>query len=184
MDDIALVRLVLSGSDEAFHRLVVSHQRLCWVIIGRLVDERDDVLDLAQDCFLQVYRHLHNFRFDSSLRTWIAQIAYTTACRHLRRRRGDPHADSWVSCEEDEAVLTLPSEIDVEQEAMRQQDAMHVHRAMAALDRTQRVLVQMFYFEDFTVAEIAEATQLPEGTIKSHLYRARAKLRDNLHRAA
>jgi RNA polymerase sigma factor (sigma-70 family) len=180
-DDKSLVRAILTGSNPAFEQLIVRYQRLCWTIIGRLVDEREDVRDLCQECFLQVYRYLHTFRFDASLKTWIAQIAYTVACQHLRRQRSPQTADP-VVCERD--ACDLPCETDLERAAIFEQNAAQIQRAMTMLGPTERAIVQMFYFEEFTIAEVAIATGLPDGTIKSHLSRARAKLRERLLTAA
>ncbi len=86
-DDRALVRAIIDGSQPAFAQLVQAHQRTCAHVIGRMVGDRDQVADLLQETFLAVFRQLHRFRFESSLRTWVSRVAYTTALQHLRRRR-------------------------------------------------------------------------------------------------
>lgn len=86
-DDHALVRAIINGSQPAFTQLVDTHQRLCAHVIGRMVGDRDQVADPLQETFLAVYRQLHRFRFESSLRTWVSRVACTTALQHLRRAR-------------------------------------------------------------------------------------------------
>ena len=86
-DDRALVSAIIDGSQPAFAQLVQAHQRTCAHVIGRMVGDRDQVADLLQETFLAVFRQLHRFRFESSLRTWVSRVAYTTALQHLRRRR-------------------------------------------------------------------------------------------------
>lgn len=85
--DQALVRAIIDGSQAAFAQLVEAHQRTCAHVIGRMVGDRDQVADLLQETFLAVFRQLHRFRFECSLRTWVSRVAYTTALQHLRRRR-------------------------------------------------------------------------------------------------
>jgi RNA polymerase sigma-70 factor (ECF subfamily) len=70
--DQALVRAIIDGSQAAFAQLVETHQRTCAHVIGRMVGDRDQVADLLQETFLAVFRQLHRFRFESSLRTWVS----------------------------------------------------------------------------------------------------------------
>lgn len=86
-DDARIVKALLAGDSAAFACLVERCQGMVWHLIQRMVDLPDEVPDLAQDVFLQVHRRLGQFRFEASLGTWIGQIAFSCACRHLRRRR-------------------------------------------------------------------------------------------------
>src|SRR3546814_7824966 len=83
----ALVEGVLAGMPGAFERLVRDHQGLCWHVIQRMVRHPEDTRELCQEAFLRVHRHLHQYRFDAPLKSWIAQVAYSVALRHLERRR-------------------------------------------------------------------------------------------------
>ena len=85
--DRLLVAAVLAGAPGAFETLVRDYQRLCWHIINRMVRHPDDTRDLCQDTFLRVHRYLHQYRFESPLKSWIGQVAYSVACRHLQRKR-------------------------------------------------------------------------------------------------
>src|SRR5512134_2785484 len=94
--DRALVEAVLAGKPKAFETLIRDHQRLCWHIINRMVRHPDDTRELCQDTFLRVHRYLHQYRFESALKTWIGQVAYSVARRHLERKRiplAEPAAD-------------------------------------------------------------------------------------------
>ena len=85
--DRLLVAAVLAGAPGAFETLVRDYQRLCWHIINRMVRHPDDTRDLCQDAFLRVHRYLHQYRFESPLKSWIGQVAYSVARRHLERKR-------------------------------------------------------------------------------------------------
>src|SRR5688572_32957979 len=85
--DRVLVAAVLAGTRGAFETLVRDHQRLCWHIINRMVRHPDDTRELCQDTFLRVHRYLHQYRFESALKSWIGQVAYSVARRHLERKR-------------------------------------------------------------------------------------------------
>ncbi|SET77357.1 MULTISPECIES: RNA polymerase sigma factor [Stenotrophomonas] len=177
-DDRALVGAIIDGSQAAFAQLVETHQRTCAHVIGRMVGDRDQVADLLQETFLAVFRQLHRFRFESSLRTWISRVAYTTALQHLRRRRLEAQ---WMVAVEVPEELGIgdegpgPAELSEALQAGRQLGA-----ALQRLSAPQRLIVGLHYLEDFDLAEIEQVTGLARGTIKSHLHRARQVLKQEL----
>jgi len=181
-DDRALVTAIIDGSQAAFAQLVQAHQRTCAHVIGRMVGERDQVADLLQETFLAVFRQLHRFRFESSLRTWVSRVAYTTALQHLRRRRLEMQ---WMVAVEVPEELGIgdegpgPAELSEALQAGRQLGA-----ALERLTTPQRLIVGLHYLEDFDLVEIEQVTGLARGTIKSHLFRARRTLKQELTRRA
>ena len=86
-DDRALVDAVLANAPGAFERLVGEYQGLCWHIIQRMVRQPDDTRELCQETFLRVHQCLHQYRHESALKSWIGQVAYSVAKRHLERKR-------------------------------------------------------------------------------------------------
>ncbi len=178
LDDRALLGAIIDGSQAAFAQLVETHQRTCAHVIGRMVGDRDQVADLLQETFLAVFRQLHRFRFESSLRTWISRVAYTTALQHLRRRRLEAQ---WMVAVEVPEELAIgdegpgPAELSEALQAGRQLGA-----ALERLSAPQRLIVGLHYLEDFDLAEIEQVTGLARGTIKSHLHRARQVLKQEL----
>ncbi|NOT87132.1 MAG: sigma-70 family RNA polymerase sigma factor [Lysobacter sp.] len=179
MSDRALVDAVLAGTRGAFERLVREHQTVCWHIVLKLVRHPEDARDLCQDVFLRVHRCLHQYRYDSSLKTWIGRIAYTCALRHLERRRmalerelaGDDGAD---------AIDAIDSGEDVHAQASQAQIDAIVQMQMRRLPPIQGLLLTLYHLDELTIPEITAMTGLPSGTVKSHLARARARLRDAL----
>jgi RNA polymerase sigma factor (sigma-70 family) len=180
-DEHARVRAVLDRQAGAFEALVRDYQKLCWHIVFRMVRDPDDARDLCQEAFLRVHRQLHQFRFECPLKSWIGRIAYSIALRHLERRRAAPvtRLD-----DEDESVLdTLADEsFDLEADSSDQQFAQRLREGVDALPAVPRTVVTLFHLEELSIAEIATITGMSEGTIKSHLYRARLSLRDWLRR--
>ncbi|WP_295579546.1 sigma-70 family RNA polymerase sigma factor [uncultured Stenotrophomonas sp.] len=181
-DDRALVAAIIDGSQAAFAQLVQAHQRTCAHVIGRMVGDRDQVADLLQETFLAVFRQLHRFRFESSLRTWVSRVAYTTALQHLRRRRLEMQ---WM------VAVEVPEELGVGDEGpgpAELSETLQAGRELgAALERLtppQRLIVGLHYLEDFDLVEIEQVTGLARGTIKSHLFRARQTLKQELTRRA
>ena len=85
--DRTLVEAVLANRAGAFEQLVRDYQGLCWHIIQRMVRHPEDTRELCQEAFLRVHRYLQQYRFDSPLKSWIGQVAYSVAKRHLERKR-------------------------------------------------------------------------------------------------
>ena len=177
--DRVLVAAVLAGTRGAFETLVRDHQRLCWHIINRMVRHPDDTRELCQDTFLRVHRYLHQYRFESALKTWIGQVAYSVARRHLERKRipiAEPAAD------EDSVsfVERVADDFDLEGASAEAEAGAVLRAEIEALPPLQRTVLTLYHFDEEPIAEIARITGLTAGTIKSHLFRCRARLRGRL----
>lgn len=177
MTDRALVAAALAAEPGAFERLVREHQALCWHIVLRLVRDPEDARDLCQETFLRVHRHLDQYRFDSALKTWIGRVAYSVALRHLERK-GIPLAEP--TSEDDDPLASIASDEDVQASVSQDQIDALVRAHMRRLPPIQSLLLTLYHLDELTIPEITAATGLPPGTVKSHLSRARARLRDTL----
>ena len=174
--DRALVDAVLADRPGAFERLVRDYQGLCWHVIQRMVRHPEDTRELCQEAFLRVHRYLHQYRFDSPLKSWIGQVAYSVAKRHLERKRiplAEPAGD-----EDGLSLLdNLGDDVDLQQSHLEAEDARHLHAAIERLPPLQRTVLTLYHLEELPISEIATITGLSEGTIKSHLFRSRQRLR-------
>jgi RNA polymerase sigma factor (sigma-70 family) len=180
-DEHARVRAVLDRKAGAFEALVRDYQKLCWHIVFRMVGNPDDARDLCQETFLRVHRQLHQFRFECPLKSWIGRVAYSVALRHLERRRAAPV--TFLDDEEEGAGETLVDEsFDLEATAGHEQHTARLRQAVEALPAVPRTLVTLYHLEELAIAEIAMITGMSEGTIKSHLFRARRSLAEWLRR--
>ena len=173
--DRDLVEAVLARRRGAFERLVREYQGLCWHIIQRLVRDPEDTLELCQDAFLRVHRYLHQYRFDSALKSWVGRVAYTVALRHLERKRiplvdRDDIVDAAI-------IENLGDGVDLESEYSEEQCARVLHAAIESLAPLPRLLLTLYHLEEMPIPEIARITGVPGGTIKSHLFRSRLHLR-------
>lgn len=182
MDDVlcnrdrALVDAVLADQPGAFERLVREYQGLCWHIIGRMVRNPEDARELCQDTFLRVHLCLQQYRYESALKSWIGRIAWTVALRHLQRKR-----IALVDHDDDEDGLSLTENIgdgfDLEAACGDAQINHYLHQAIDQLPPLQRALLTLYHLEEASIPEIARITGLASGTIKSHLFRSRRRLR-------
>lgn len=174
--DRALVAAVLAGTAGAFERLVREYQGLCWHIVLRMVRHPEDARELCQETFLRVHQHLHQYRFDSALKAWIGQVAYSIAKRHLERKRiaiAEPSSDEAGT----DMLESVGDSFDLEGAAGDAEELVHLHAAIESLPPLQRMVLTLYHLDEVPIAEIAHITGLKEGTIKSHLFRSRQRLR-------
>lgn len=178
-DDQALVDAVLGGVAGAFEQLVRQYQKLCWHVIHRMVRHTEDTQDLCQETFLRVHQYLHQYRNESALKSWVAQVAYSVAKRHLERKR-IPIAESSAEGDGSSLLDRITDDFDIEAASIEGQSAGHLHEAIDCLPPLQRTILTLYHLDELPIADIAVITGLAEGTIKSHLFRARKQLRDTL----
>ena len=174
-DDRDLVDAVLANRPGAFARLVREYQGLCWHIIQRMVRNPEDARELCQDTFLRVHQCLHQFRYESALKSWIGRIAYTTALRHLQRKRIPLVEPSGT--DDDALIDNIGDGFDLEAACADEEMAQHLHTAIEALSPLQRTVLTLYYLEETSIPEIARITGMASGTIKSYLFRSRLRLR-------
>jgi len=175
-----IVAAVLARTPGAFEQLVSSHQKLVWHMVYRMVQQPEETRELCQEVFLRVFQRLHQFRFESTLATWIGRVAFSVASRHLRRKRLPI-----VDLDESDGHPELPIErigdgVDLQQACERDDMLAQLVRVLEGLPPLQRTLVTLYHLDELSIADIATITELPEGTIKSHLFRARMKMREQL----
>jgi len=179
-DDRLLVSDVLARVPGAFERLVGRFQGLCWHIVSRMVRDREDARDLCQETFLRVHRYLHQYRSESALSSWVGQVAYNTALRHLERKRIPLVAPSGDDDDGMARVAEVRDDFDLEAASANAELMSALHAAIDELPPLQRTILTLHHLDELPVGEIAGITGIAEGTIKSHLFRSRAKLREKL----
>jgi RNA polymerase sigma-70 factor (ECF subfamily) len=174
--DRALVDAVLAQTPGAFERLVSEYQKLCWHVVDRMVRHPDDTRELCQEAFLRIHQTLHQYRGESALKSWVAQVAYSVAKRHLERKR-IPIVEDWPDDDGPTLAERVGADLDLEASASEGERRAHLHAAVATLPPLQRTLLTLYHLEEIPIGDIARVTGLAEGTIKSHLFRSRKLLR-------
>lgn len=168
-----LVRRFQAGDTSAFGKLLAHHEPFVLSLLRRLVRDPATAEDLCQETFLRVLRGLPHFRAESGLRTWIYRVAHNAATDHLRGRGPDDSLDSRAEEGFEPSAPGPTPTASVEEGELRKA----VEEAMETLPAVQREVLHLLYWEDLSVAEIARATGMPDGTVKTHLFRGRQALR-------
>ena len=173
--DIDLVKLALAGSQDAYGDLLVRYQRPVLSLVRRMVGNPSLAEDLAQEVFLKAFRALDSFDQRRKFSSWLFKIAHNTAIDQLRRRQLDTVPLETPDPNEPDLMAVLPdSGIETpEGRAQRRDLAGAIEAAVANLKPIYREVVALRYQEGLAYDEIAEITDLPLGTVKTHLFRAR-----------
>lgn len=167
--DLVLVQRSQSGNREAFSELVRRHQHLVYNVAYRFMRDATLAEDMAQESFVKAYRLLKGFRGDCSFTTWMYRVTSTTCLTELarRKRRGEVEltADGNVSlC----STEHKPAERDLKEQ---------IRRCVTHLSDRYATIVTLYYLKGISYDEIAQVMDVPLGTLKTWMFRARKQLR-------
>jgi RNA polymerase sigma-70 factor (ECF subfamily) len=195
LDERAVVRAVLAGDRDAYRRLVeresVALVRACHRVLG----DRADAEDAAQEALVTAYRQLASWRGEGTFGAWLMRIGVRIALRQAGKRRTvtwrDPLAPGSsrtavdpVTQAIDQAALDFAPLTDPAVLSMRAERATELRAAVTALPEPYREVVALRFFAEATLDEIAQQTGRPLGTVKTHLHRGLARLRSEVERDA
>lgn len=174
--DREIVLRILDGDARAFQLLVKQHERLVWHVVLRILHNEDDVKDLCQEVFIKVFQKLTSFQFNSKLSTWIATIAYRMAIDKAKKNKNlaeqgiDPE-DHYAFFVDDQDPGNLLEEEDLNN---------YVKILIDKLPTHFKTVLTLYHLHEFNYKEIYDITGLPEGTVKSYLFRARKLLKESI----
>src|SRR5262245_21263886 len=165
-----LVERCRRGDEGAFQELVDRYKGLVFALIARTVQDRSRAEDLAQDVFLRIDRGLPYCRGEARLSTWIYRIVANVCLQD------QPHTPATISLDDERArERATPSASDRRFADLEIRD--RIEKAIARLPASYRLLIAAHYLEGVQYEDLAEALQLPLGTVKTRLYRAKQQLR-------
>ena len=185
-DDQFLIERILNGDTNAFSIIIKNTEGLVAQIIFKMIPNKEDRKDIAQEVYLKAFRNLKNFRFQSKLSTWIGQISYN-ACFNFLEKKKPILSDNLQG--EDESYEEPLEKLSNRFDSYNNQTEMNIYQkelseilraALENLPPVYKTLITLFHTEELSYAEIGQITDLPEGTVKNYLFRARKALRDNI----
>jgi RNA polymerase sigma-70 factor (ECF subfamily) len=182
-DDELLIARAQRGDRGGFDALVRKHQDRAYTYAYRLTRNTETAADVVAEAFLRIHNALGNFKGQSSFKTWLYRILTNCYLDLRKRERARPHGslDSMMDTAEGEMGQQIPDAGPTPEEQAQQRargDAMQA--ALASMAEYQRAMIVMYHSEDMSYEEMAAALDLPVGTVKSRLNRARLNLRDLL----
>jgi RNA polymerase sigma factor (sigma-70 family) len=184
----ALVSKILGGNLNAFKDLVEMYQKLVVHLVFRHISRQEHREEICQEVFIKVFQNLSGFKFQSKLSTWIGKIAYTTTINYLRKEKihgsDDIRTSSNNDENEDKYYDTLDAihsdDLSPSETVERQDISKLIHKNIGHLPTPYQTIITLYHLEQMSYQEISEIMDLPEGTVKSYLFRGRKKLKDSL----
>jgi RNA polymerase sigma-70 factor (ECF subfamily) len=186
LPDADVVALALEGREEAHRELIKRYERPVFSIVFRMVGNRELAEDLTQDTFVKVLSHLDGYRTDFKFSSWLFKIANNVTIDQLRRRQldivsidGSPHVTNSDAVEA--SAFDVSDESENPQEAMEARElGSAIERAISSLRPDYRSCIMLRHVEGRSYEEIASTLDLPLGTVKTYIHRARQELRQAL----
>lgn len=181
--DAELIRRFLDGDREAFNALVRRYEKKVYQYAYRLTQSQEDAADVASETFVRLYTSVKSFRGEASLSTWLYRVVSNVYFDYRKRQKSHQHQSlEGVSPDNTgiERQWVDTAAVDLEERALRQERRRALELAVSKLPEYQRAMVVMFHMEERSYEEIAEIMEMPLGTVKSRLNRARIALKDLL----
>jgi len=181
--DRILVTRVLGGETKAFSIIISNTERLVAQIVFKMIRDNEDRKDIAQDVFLKAFNKLSTFKFESKLSTWIGQITYNTCLNYIEKKKLILFNDFNDDNNEDQSFnnqISLSISRYTDTDFLKNELAQILKIEIDTLSPLYKTLIVLYHQEELSYSEIGQITQLPEGTVKNYLYRARKALKDNL----
>ena len=177
LNDNELISKVLSGDHQAYAGLVNRYQNYVFTLTLRMVKNREDAEEVAQDVFIKAYKYLADFRGASKFSTWLYTIVNNTCISFLRKKKLEIHSL------DNEKVFEVADSMDsgfranlVEQKSRQSM----VHNAIGLLGPDDAEIITLFYKSEQSLEEIAQILGLEVNTAKVRLHRARTKLKEKM----
>ena len=185
--DFELIRAINDGRPELFGELVRRYERRLYNFGLKMCGNVQDAEDMVQDTFLNVFRYLRGFRYETSFRNWLYRIA-ASAC--IKRRRKSKYAprqeislEDFHPAEGETPSAELPSWASIPlEEVLNQELSRTLREGILALPEKYRVVILLRDIEGFSTAETAKILGLTPGNVKTRLHRARLFLREQVQR--
>ena len=186
LPDADVARLAQQGREPAFRELVRRYERPVFSLVFRMVRDTATAEDLAQETFIKVLNHIDKYRPEFKFSSWLFKIANNVAIDHLRRRQlstisidGAPNASSAADVEATRFDIADKSESALDAMEARELGSA-IERAIGALRPEYRSCIMLRHVEGRSYEEIAATLDLPLGTVKTYIHRARHQLREAL----
>lgn len=175
MEDKQIVEAVLAGKIALYAEIVERYQQIVANLTYKLCGTKLDIEEVTQQVFVELYTALPRFRFDSKLSSFIYRITVNVVCKMMNRQRryvsSDTHDD-----EDDYRPETPSTDLNAEQQIIRQEQLTQLRIAIGHLKSEQRTALVLYTFEDFSYQQIAEVMQCSLSKVESLIFRAKKNL--------
>lgn len=184
LTDKELINKILEGNTRIFEIIISKTQHLVLSIVYKMIKNPEDRKDITQEVYLKAYNKLASFKFNAKLSTWIGTITYNTCLNYLARKKipilnvtDEEEKESWESIER-QFLMDTKSQPEIN--LFKKERSKIISSEIDKLSPLYKTILSLYHKQELSYKEITTITGLPEGTVKSYLYRARKQLRMNL----
>jgi RNA polymerase sigma-70 factor, ECF subfamily len=182
VDDAALIRAAQRGDEDAFERLVHTHDEGVLRLAYNLLRSQEDARDVYQEAFIRVYRNLHKFRFDCSFHTWLYRIVTNLCLDHLRKRKVRREDSSSVETDDGprdrlDSVPEGRAESDPQRSLLSSEISTRIGSVLDDLTPRERMVFELRHYQGMRLRSIGETLGTTEEAAKNCLFRATQKMR-------
>jgi RNA polymerase sigma-70 factor (ECF subfamily) len=172
INESVLIEKAIAGDPNSFSELVNLHQLFLYNLALRAVSNPQEAQDISQETFIRAWRSIKKFRLESSFRTWLYRILMNLCYDRYPRLQRDYKS---LSIEEE---FDLPDPNRMDQNVDRKELCIFVHEHLQSLPEIYRLVLSMRFQQELSYQEIAEIMDMPIGTVKTTIYRAKAQLKE------
>jgi RNA polymerase sigma-70 factor (ECF subfamily) len=181
-DDVELVRKAKTGDGKAYDELTLMYKEVVFKIVHRMVHNRQEAEDLTQEAFIKAYNSITSFNEDYAFSTWLFKIATNNCIDFFRKRKLRTHSmDETIRYKDDEIQQEYADpDPDVEREIIADEKTKMIRKAIEELPEKYRIVIKLRHQEEKSYEDISELLDLPLGTVKARIFRAREMLNKSL----
>lgn len=163
------IKRAMNGDKQAFINIIEEHKIALYKVMKAILQNEDDVCDAMQETLIDIYENIHKLQKEKYFKTWAIRIAINE-CYHIIRKQ---------KINQDK-IVKIQTETVAQEKENSSIEKTDIEIAISKLDKDLRVVVVMYYYNNLKVNDIAEVLQIPAGTVKSRLSRARESLYESL----
>jgi RNA polymerase sigma factor (sigma-70 family) len=178
LEDDRLVARAVEGDQDAFRGLLDKYQRPLYFHVAKMVKDNEQVEDLIQEAFVKAFNNLKSYNTDYAFSTWLYRITTNHTIDYLRKKKLQTMSiHEPIKTKDGEVGIEIEDKgVETDRAIIRKQRQKIIHEAIEGLPEKYRVVIEMRHLEELSYDEISEQLDLPLGTVKAHIFRAREML--------
>ncbi len=176
-EDIEIIKQVLNGNTSAYKSIIDKHKNSCFNLAYRILGNRQDAEECTADAFINAFNALKNYNNNFKFRSWLMKITFNRAIS-MRRKKKIPIQQ----IENEDEYSYIQDSVETYSQIFSADKKMIIDNALSCLDNESRAIVNLFYYEEFSLEEISDLVNSNINTVKSKLFRARQKMKSAINR--
>lgn len=177
LEDDKYVKQAIKGNQDAYKKIMDKYQKPLYFHVLKMVRNHEQVEDLVQEAFMKAFNNLNSYNTNYAFSTWLYRITTNHTIDYLRKKKlNTTSINDPVRTRDGEMEIQISDEAETDRHIIRKERKQIIHQAINDLPKKYRKVIEMRHLEELSYQEIAEQLDLPLGTVKAHIFRAREML--------